>query len=139
MTASWWRRFAGPGLRRDSIRPIAQRWRSSASRTEIARRRIAVFQSAHRRRQLDLAEDEVDDAVDEVVLVGEVVVEGHRLDAELLAELAHAERLEPALIGELRARPAAPAPGSAGARRAGSVVRVVIGAPFGPDGSRLGG
>ena len=29
-----------------------------------------------------------------------MVVERHRLDAELLAELAHAERLEAALIGE---------------------------------------
>ena len=99
ITASWWRRFAGPGFRRDSIRPIAQRWRARTSRTEIARRRIAV-PSRPRGRQVDLAEDEIDDAVDELVLVGEVVVERHRLDPELLAELAHAEGLEPALIGE---------------------------------------
>ena len=43
------------------------------------------------RRHLDLAGDRVDDAVEEVVLVRHVVVERHRLDSELLAELAHAE------------------------------------------------
>jgi hypothetical protein len=43
--ASWCRRLAGPGLSRPSIRPTAQRWRLSASRTEIARLRIAVRQS----------------------------------------------------------------------------------------------
>ena len=51
-------------------------------------------------RHLDLGPDEVDDAVEELVLVGEVVVDRHRLDAELLAELAHAEGLEAALIGD---------------------------------------
>ena len=44
---------------------------------------------------------EIGDPVDHRVLVGEVVVEGHRLDTELLAELPHAEGLEPTLIGEL--------------------------------------
>ena len=34
------------------------------------------------------------------LLVGDVVVERHRLDPERLAELAHAERLEPARVGE---------------------------------------
>ena len=46
ITASWCRRFAGPGRLRDSIRPIAQRWRARTSRSEIARSRMAVFQSA---------------------------------------------------------------------------------------------
>ena len=36
-------------------------------------------------RQVDLAEDEIDDAVEDLVLVGDVVVERHRLDAELAA------------------------------------------------------
>ena len=49
---------------------------------------------------LDLARDQLDDAVQEVVLVGHVVVERHRLDPELLAELAHAERLDPAFVRE---------------------------------------
>jgi len=42
------------------------------------------------RRQLDLARDQLDDAVQEVVLVRDVVVERHRLDPELLAEPPHA-------------------------------------------------
>ncbi len=50
--------------------------------------------------QVDLGEDEVDDAVDDLVLVGEVVVERHRLDAEVLAEPAHAQAIEPALVGQ---------------------------------------
>ena len=66
---------------------------------EIACRRKASFQSPVRR-QLDLAEDEVGDAVQEVVLVGDVVVERHRLDPELLPEPAHAERVDAGLVGE---------------------------------------
>jgi hypothetical protein len=41
------------------------------------------------RRQLDLAEDDVDHPVEELVLVGHVVVERHRACAELVCELAH--------------------------------------------------
>ena len=52
------------------------------------------------RREVDLAEYEIDDAVQDVVLVGDVVVERHRLDLELLTEPAHGERLDPARIGE---------------------------------------
>src|SRR6185295_17901058 len=61
-------------------------------------------------RHLDLARHRVDDPVQEVVLVGHVVVERHRLDAELLTELAHAERLEPALVGERDRRAQDPLP-----------------------------
>jgi len=50
--------------------------------------------------RLDLAEDDVDHPVEEVVLVVDVVVERHRLDAELLGELAHRELLRPALVGQ---------------------------------------
>ena len=50
--------------------------------------------------RLDLAEDEVDHPVEEVVLVGDVVVERHRLDAELLGELAHRQLLGAALVGQ---------------------------------------
>jgi hypothetical protein len=50
--------------------------------------------------QVDLADDELDDAVHEVALVGHVVVQRHRFDAELTGELAHRERFDPALIGE---------------------------------------
>jgi hypothetical protein len=53
------------------------------------------------RRQVDLGRDEVDDAVDDLVLPRNVVVERHRLDSELLRDLPHAHRLDPALVGEL--------------------------------------
>ncbi len=51
--------------------------------------------------EVDLGRDHVDDAVDDVVLRGDVVVERHRLDAELLRDLPHAHGLDPALVGEL--------------------------------------
>ncbi len=51
--------------------------------------------------EIDLGRDEVDDAVDDLVLRADVVVERHRLDAELLGDLPHADRLDPALVGEL--------------------------------------
>jgi hypothetical protein len=53
------------------------------------------------RRQLDLAEDEVDHAVEDLVLVGDVVVQRHRLHAEGLGELAHGEGGDARLVGEL--------------------------------------
>ena len=59
---------------------------------------------AGRRRRLALGQDEVEHAVEEVVLVGDVVVERHGLEAERLAELAHRQRLDPALVGELERR-----------------------------------
>ena len=45
MTASWCRRVAGPGVRRDSISPMAQGCRVMTVRIEIARCRMATFQS----------------------------------------------------------------------------------------------
>src|SRR5919201_5298537 len=53
------------------------------------------------RRKTDLAEHEIDHAVDDVALVAHVAVQRHRLDAELLGELAHAERLDAVLISAL--------------------------------------
>ena len=62
----------------------------------------AASPSSHRRAgPVDLADEDLDDAIQQVVLVPDVTVERHRLDAELLAELAHAERIEPASVGEL--------------------------------------
>jgi len=52
---------------------------------------MAVFQSRSAGRQVDLAEDEVDAAIQDLVLAGEVVVQRHRLDPELLTELPHAQ------------------------------------------------
>ena len=118
----------GPGLARDSIRPIAHRWRSSASRTEIARRRIAVFQSAPATGRSISAKTRSTMPSRTSLLVGEVVVERHRLDAELLAELAHAQGLEPALIGELQGGLEDPLAGQGfAALRSASWSRVVIG------------
>src|SRR5437660_11778754 len=51
--------------------------------------------------KLELAQDQIDDAVQEVVLIGDVVVERHGLDAQHLPELAHGERVDPILIDEL--------------------------------------
>lgn len=51
-------------------------------------------------RQVDLGQHVVRDAIEDVVLAGHVVIQGHGLDAERLAELAHRERLDPALVGE---------------------------------------
>ena len=50
-------------------------------------------------RQTDLGEHEIDHAVHDVALVAHVAVQRHRLDAQLLGELAHAERLDAILIG----------------------------------------
>ena len=111
-TALWSRELAGPGVIRVSISPTAQRWRLRASRVEIARRRIAVLQSS-RRRRFDLAEDDVDHPVEELVLVRDVVVERHRAYAELVCELAHRQRLDPAAVRERARGVAAPAPCSA--------------------------
>jgi Domain of unknown function (DUF4386) len=53
-----------------------------------------------RSREGDLADGELDDAVQDRVLVGHVLVQRHRLDAELLAEPAHGQRFDAAGIGE---------------------------------------
>ena len=49
--------------------------------------------------QLDLAEDDVDHPVDEVVAAGHVAVQRHRREVEGLGEPAHADGLEPAGVG----------------------------------------
>src|SRR5215211_327791 len=46
------------------------------------------------RRKLDLVEDQLDDPVEQVILVRDVVVQRHRLDAQFLAEPAHAQGLD---------------------------------------------
>src|SRR5919108_4355480 len=51
-------------------------------------------------RLIDLAENKVDHAIQNVLLIPHVVVEGHRLDPKSLAELAHAERFDAVSIGE---------------------------------------
>ena len=50
---------------------------------------------ATHRRHLDLAEHHVDDAVQDLLLVGDVVIDRHRLDTELLGERADRQRSDP--------------------------------------------
>ena len=52
------------------------------------------------RGRLDLAEDDVDHAIEELILVRHVLVERHRHHAELLREPAHAEPFKPVLVCE---------------------------------------
>ena len=88
MTASWWRRVAGPGEVRVDIRAIAHGWRRSACRAECARSRIAVIQSAPPRgRSISPKTRLTDAAVEELVLVGHMVVERHGLDLEGVTRL----------------------------------------------------
>ena len=47
------------------------------------------------------ADDQLHEAVEQVVLVADVPIQRHRVDAELLSELAHAQRLDAASIGEI--------------------------------------
>lgn len=58
------------------------------------------FSTRHPRGQVDLAEDDVDHAVEDVVLVGHVVVERQGLDPEFLGELAHGERWDTSGVGK---------------------------------------
>ena len=51
-------------------------------------------------RQVDLGVDEIDDAVDDFVLVGDVVVHRHRFDTEFLGERADGQRPDPAGVGD---------------------------------------
>ena len=52
----------------------------------------------------DLLAHHVDDAAEDLGLVLDVVVERHRLDPELLAEGAHRQRLDAALVGDRHSR-----------------------------------
>src|ERR1035437_7726846 len=52
------------------------------------------------RGRLDLAEDDVDHAIEQLILVRHVLVERHRHHAELLREPAHAEPFKPVLVCE---------------------------------------
>jgi hypothetical protein len=78
---------------RPSISPTAQRWRDRA----LAQLGLPVAAGGGR---LDLGEDQVDHAVEQVAAVGHVVVQRHRLDAELLGQLAHRQLLDAARVGQ---------------------------------------
>ena len=87
----------GPGLH--------QRDRPRVPPERLARRaHPAADLVAPRRRsgigQLDLAEHEVDQPVEDLVLVGDVVVDRHRLDAELLGQRPDRQRRQAAGVGD---------------------------------------
>src|SRR2546426_4056064 len=65
---------------------------------------------------LDLAHDQLDDAIEQVVLAPDMPVHGHRVDAELLTELTHAQRLDAIAIGEADGSPEHTLPGQGRAR-----------------------
>ena len=62
-----------------------------------AHRRLPI---ASRRGQLELPDHEIDDTRENLALARDVVVQRHRLDAELLGEPAHGQRFEALLVGE---------------------------------------
>jgi hypothetical protein len=92
------RRRAGGGPRlHQADRPAMSRQDGPDRDGPLAHGLLPTFR---RGRQLDLAEDQVDHAVEQVLLVGDVVVQGHRLDPHRLGEPAHRERLDSVLVGE---------------------------------------
>ena len=99
MTASWWRSVAGPGEVRDCRSGIAQGG-APAPRGPRCSGGGSRCASCLGRGQDHLAVDEVDDAVDDLVLVGDVVVDGHRLDAQLLRERADRQRPDTPGVGD---------------------------------------
>ena len=92
--------IAAPVVPRSSMTGRAHGWRSITRRAAITCSRSAGFQWPVRLDALDLADDDLDDAVEQVVLAPDVPVERHGIDAELLAELAHAQALDAVPIGE---------------------------------------
>ncbi len=48
---------------------------------------------------LRFGDNKVNNAAEDVILVGHVVVQRHDLEPELVRQLAHAQRLDPVLIG----------------------------------------
>ena len=108
-----WASVAGPVEPRSSITRRAHGWRSMTARAAISCARRVAFQPSPGSGRPIWPTSDLDHAVEEVVLVPDVAVDRHRLDAQLLPELAHAERLEAAAIGEVDRRQRARARGSA--------------------------
>ena len=100
-----WRSVAGPAVGRLDDTRGAHGWRSITRRAAIAWARIASFQSADGSGCSISATTASTRPVEQVVLVPDVTVEGHRLDPELLAELAHAQGLDAVAIGEVDGGP----------------------------------
>src|SRR5262249_53236732 len=68
---------------------------------------------------VDLLHHVLGDAVEDVLLVGDVVVQRHRLGADELAEAAHGERGDALLIGDTYGGPQDAVPGERDARLGG--------------------
>ena len=49
----------------------------------------------------DLRQDEIEDLLENRVLVRDVAIERHRFETQQLPELAHRQRVDPALVGNL--------------------------------------
>ena len=77
------------------LRAVSTRVRSAAAQS-----RSASGPAARADLFVELADDGVDHAVEQRLLVGDVVVQRHRLDPELLAEPAHRQRAETLVVGE---------------------------------------
>ena len=101
ITVSYCRSIAGPGRgpRLDDVgRPRMAEEHAARAEDGLAQRRLPAAARVDGR---DLAHDDLDHAVEQVVLAAHVGVERHRLDAELLAEPAHADRFDPVPIRQL--------------------------------------
>ena len=70
------------------------------SRVEIALCRMTAFHSVPSGGSSVSPAIGLDDPIEDLVLVRDVVVERHRLDAELAGEPSHAERVDPTIVGE---------------------------------------
>src|SRR5207237_10224562 len=75
--------------------------------------------------EVDLAEDDVDHAVQELLLVPHVVVERHRLDPHLLSQVAHAQRLDALAVGQGNGGPEDSLPAQLGSRHCSSLTGLI--------------
>ena len=82
----------------DAGRPRMEKEHAARAEDRLAQLRLPATARVGGR---ELAHDDLDHAVQQVVLAAHVGVERHRLDAELLAEPAHADRFDPVPIRQL--------------------------------------
>ena len=79
-------------------RPRVAEQGAAGGQDPLAHRRLPVGVGAGR---VDLADDDVDQAVEQFLLVAHVAVERHRHDVESLRQLPHAEGLDASTIGQV--------------------------------------
>ena len=95
--------------------PLAQRGPGAADRLDPA-----APVTAAARLDLEVGENPGADRAEQVVLVADVRVEGHRLDAELGAEAAHRQRVDAVGVGEIEGALHHPLAGQRGLPEPGS-------------------